>query len=233
MSFSKLAILLPGFLDSPDYPHLVELDKELTRLGYEVVRVNPTGTWEPNADFNQYSMSHILGQVNDIVSQHPNHTIIAAGHSLGGMMSMLSAINNHSVSAAISIMGPSSFVRPEKYQERVVEWKKLPYKTSTRDLPENPQKTRKLKIPYSFVEDSLQYNVADTINSITKPLLFIAGEKDALISTDHIKSIYKRANQPKALIIIKGIGHDYRKHPDEIKLVNKQVITFLHDQHLC
>ncbi len=37
----KLALLLPGFLDSPDYLHLTTIEKGLQALGYTVVRLDP------------------------------------------------------------------------------------------------------------------------------------------------------------------------------------------------
>ncbi len=39
----KLVILLPGYLESPDYRHLVVIDEKLSGLGYEVKRVDLCG----------------------------------------------------------------------------------------------------------------------------------------------------------------------------------------------
>ncbi|EKD43703.1 MAG: hypothetical protein ACD_72C00167G0001 [uncultured bacterium] len=89
------------------------------------------------------------------------------------------------------------------------------------------------KVPYSFIEDALNYNVLKVIKQITKPILFIAGEKDETAPLHLVQQIYDQANQPKKFVVIKNIGHDYRLNPEEIKLVNQQVIKFLSEQSLC
>lgn len=228
----KLAILIPGFLDSPDYPHLVKLDQDLTRLGYEVVRITPTGTWELNADISQYSITQTLKDVEAIISQHSDKQIIIGGHSLGGQISLLFTAKHPFVAATISIMGASSFIRPENYQDRVIEWKKLPYKSIIRDLPEDSTKNREFKLPYSFVKDTLKHNVLNVIKNVIQPTLFVVGEKDILVTPTHTQQIYTQANQPKKLVIIKNIDHEYRHRPKEIKLVNQEVVNFLKDQGL-
>lgn len=208
-----------------------ELDKELSKLGYQVVRVNPKGTWELNADISQYSVSQTIHQVDEIIANNPNKQVIIIGHSLGGHITLIVAAKHPSISAAVSIMGPSCFVFPNNYQKRVVEWKKKGLKPSTRSLPKNSLQTRKFKLPYSFVEDAIKYDTIKIIKNITKPVLFIVSQTDTHFRPSHIQKQYNLANQPKKFVV-KDVGHNYRLNPAEIKIINQEIITFLNEQNL-
>lgn len=73
----------------------------------------------------------------------------------------------------------------------------------------------------------MKYNNLLEISKIHKPLLIIAGELDDHITPKHSKELYLKANKPKQLVVVKGIGHDYRFKDKEVKLVNKYIIDFL------
>ncbi len=55
----KVALLLPGYLDSPDYLHLRMFDKRLTKLGYTVERLDPCNLWKNN-DISKYSITNFI-----------------------------------------------------------------------------------------------------------------------------------------------------------------------------
>jgi hypothetical protein len=43
---------------------------------------------------------------------------------------------------------------------------------------------------------------------------------------------FSYANEPKEFVVIPGIGHDYRKFPGQISLVNEQVLKFIKENNL-
>jgi len=61
-----LAILCPGFLDSKDYAHLKNLAEDLSAMGYTVVRLDPTGTWESEGDISEYTVTQYLADINSV-----------------------------------------------------------------------------------------------------------------------------------------------------------------------
>lgn len=235
---NKLAVILPGFLDSKDYPSLVQLGKDLSKLGFTVVRFNPTGTWDSGGNMEEYSVSQYLKDIQCVVDQmvlknnRPFKEIIVLGHSLGAMVSILYGVRNDRVSVVVAIMPPQTFVRPENFQDRVVNWKTEGFKVSTRDLPGNRSKTVEYKIPFSFVEDAMRYDALRAVSDLHKPLLLLVGDLDDLISPKHVKEIYKQANGPKKFIVLKGMGHDYRLNDEEIPIVNRHIIDFLKEHGL-
>lgn len=79
----KLALLLPGFCDSPDYLHMKTFEKRLKELGYTVERLDPCSLWKTN-DTTKYSITNYLTQINETImtykSKKPDE-IVLIGHS--------------------------------------------------------------------------------------------------------------------------------------------------------
>ena len=223
----KLAILCPGFLDSKDYNHLIYLANDLTVLGYTVVRFDPTGTWESEGDISDYTTTQQLEDVKNIIEhllQERSYTkILLGGHSRGGFVSILYAIRDPRVSTVLAIMSPYSLIRTVN-KEKIEKWKEDGFKVSVRDIP-NSQVKRKFKVSYSDIEDGEQYNILNEIERLHTPLILVAGELDDVIPPEDVRLIYDKANEPKQLIVLEGIDHDYRHDVGEIEKVNKQILA--------
>lgn len=227
----KLAILCPGYLDTKDYNHLKILAEDLVREGYTTVRFDPIGTWESDGDISDYTTSEYLnnvGTVLDYMLQQNNFKhILIGGHSRGGMVSILYAARDRRITEVLAIMPSRLYMR--KTDERVIEAEKTGFSTSSRDLPEDSKLKREYRVPYSHFEDNLRYNVVrlDAVKSIEMPFIIAAGELDDLEPPESVREIYNNANEPKKFIVIKGIGHDYRHNPSEIRIVNSEILKTL------
>lgn len=216
----KLAILCPGYLDSKDYDHLVQLATILAERDFTVVRFNPTGTWESEGDISEYTTTQYLADIKSVkecMLKDKKYTfILLGGHSMGGRMSLLYAPTDPEISGVFAIM--SGYKKaPSKNEEK---WKTDGVQINNRDIPENKNKKRQYTVPFSFLEDSNKYNVLDTIGNLHIPVLLIAGEQDTLCTPEVMQTIFDKANQPKEFVIIPEIGHDYRQHPEQIEIVN-------------
>lgn len=233
LSNNGLAIILPGFLDSKDYSNIIDLAMLFSNLGYEVVRFDPTGTWESGGTIDDYSITQYLDDIKDVFAYmvarrgvNYERTVIA-GHSLGAMMAIIYAAQNQNTQGVLAIMPPQSFIRPENMGQRFSEWKKQKYKVSTRDLPQDGSNHRKYKVSYSFVKDSLKYDALDEIKKIKVPVILIAGEDDDLITPEHVNDLYESASDPKDFQVINGIEHDYRYNKKDIVKVRKVVLDLV------
>ena len=84
----KLALLLPGYLDSPDYLHMKVFEKRLIELGYTVERLDACDLWITK-DTSNYTITNfvkqIKGRVDYYKSQSPEE-IVLIGHSMGGLL---------------------------------------------------------------------------------------------------------------------------------------------------
>src|SRR3989338_2163047 len=107
---SKLAVLLPGYLDSKDYPHMVQLAEDLSRAGFTVVRFDAVGIWDSEGEYKDYSVTEYLKNVASVIEYMERHhgkpygRIVLAGHSLGGFVSLLYAARDKRISAVVLLM---------------------------------------------------------------------------------------------------------------------------------
>lgn len=226
---SKFALVLPGQLDTKDYPHMRSHVEYLANRGYLALSFDPAGTWESPGNFRLYTMTNYLKQIYELIEHFDNKPTFLIGHSRGGSMAMLAGTRNPHVNMFGAIMsyysfGPSVFIRKPS-----VETKKLGYKKSKRDLPGNPSQFREFKLPYEFFEDQIQYDLSKGLVKCTKPKMFVVGEKDVLVDPSLVRASYAMAANPKKLYALDS-GHDYRRESALIEKVNGFIEEFL-DTH--
>lgn len=224
-----LVILCPGYLDTKDYDHLVRLSVDLSNAGYTAVRFDFTGTWESGGAISEYTISQQLQDVRSVLeymlSEKKYGNIILGGHSRGGFISILYAIEDSRISAVLGIMSPYTLMKTVS-KEKVDQWKKDGFRTSLRDVPDKT-KNKEFVVPYSNIEEVRRYNILTEVSKLKVPLFLIAGEQDVLVSPEDVQLIFENASEPKKIAIVKGIGHDYRHNSREIKEVNKTVLELL------
>lgn len=225
----RLVILCPGYLDSKDYKHLVGLAEALGKQGYTVVRFDPTGTWESDGDISDYSVTQYLEDIKNVLEYmlrgKEYKQILLGGHSRGGFVSMLYAIRDPRISIVLSIMSSYS-ISATSDKETLDNWEKEGCKKSFRDTP-GEKGSKEFCVPYAHALDGFQYNALDKISGFHGALILVAGELDDVAKLEDIKLIYDKANDPKKLIFMKDIGHNYRHNDDEIEIVNRKIIKQL------
>lgn len=229
---NRLAILCPGYLDTKDYNGLLYLAEALSEKGYTTVRFDPTGTWESEGSISDYTMTQYIKDIRSVkeyMLKNGNYNyILLAGHSRGGRVSLLYSSKDPDISMVVGIMpSVTSMPRGADKQRNNDKWKKEGVQISSRDIPGNENERKQFVIPYTFLEDSLKYNVLDGIQKLKSPLLLLAGELDTIILPEEVKSVFDKANEPKEFIIVPGVGHDYRHNIDEVKKVNEVIINHL------
>jgi dipeptidyl aminopeptidase/acylaminoacyl peptidase len=63
-------------------------------------------------------------------------------------------------------------------------------------------------IPLEYVDDTLSFNPEWVVDKIApRPILFITTDNDRLVPPEESEHLYKRAGEPKKLVILKGYGH--------------------------
>lgn len=216
----KLAILCPGFLDTKDYPHLVDLASKLAQQGYTAVRFDPSGTWESEGDISEYLTSQYLkdiGSVLDYMLSESKYThVLLGGHSRGGQVSLLYAARDSRISVVLGIM-PSQGPFEGKRRD---DWEKSRVSVSLRDTPENYEEKKKFRVPFQHVLDRDQFHVLDDMKKIKARVILIAGELDVLVPPESVQKLFENANEPKKFITVAGVDHEYRHKPADIEKVN-------------
>jgi pimeloyl-ACP methyl ester carboxylesterase len=221
---SKLAIVIPGRLDTKDYIHNTSLVDYLASRGYFALSFDPPGIWESPGNIELYTTTSCIKAVDELIEHFGNKPTLLAGHSRGGTIAMLAGPKNLHVTHFIPIF--SYYGAPsDPLDERIIDGRVISY----RDLPPGNIKTEKQKefgLPLNYFKDGKQYNALSALKNCTKPKLFFYGEKDDMNDPEEIKKAYEESAEPK---IIHGVNsdHDYRYHPEIIKEVNKIVGLFL------
>ncbi len=232
----SLAVLLPGFLDSKDYAHLVRLGEDLAGVGFTAIRFDPTGTWMSEGKIEEYSPRQYLRDLKTILLYMKEKgeyvQILLVGHSLGGMIALLHAAKENDVDAVVAVMFPSSLTRPKQKQEWLAGWERDGSITSRRDDPSNLTNQREYTVSHSFAGESTDLDVLKVIDQLRMPLLFLAAEKDDGLLVEEIKEVYDKANEPKKFLEIKNVNHQYWNSKAQVKKVNKKVIQFLEEYSL-
>jgi uncharacterized protein len=64
------------------------------------------------------------------------------------------------------------------------------------------------EIPLEFVDDTLGFNPESVVAEIApRPVLFITTDNDRLVPPAESEALWKRAGEPKKLVVLKGFGH--------------------------
>lgn len=226
----KLALVLPGRLDTKDYPHLKSHVEFLASRGFFAISFDPPGTWESPGDISLYTMTNYLKTINELIESFGNRPTFVLGHSRGGSLAALAALENQHVTHFVSVMGNYSYA-PSLYDSRGSSetWKTQGYLVEKRDDPKNPLQNRLYHLPYAFLEDSHKYDLSQGLSHCLKPKLFIYGTQDITVKPETMKKSYELSAEPKEIASIDS-DHNYRLRPHFIQAVNELVGKFL-DKH--
>lgn len=214
----KLALCLPGRLDTKDYVHMQSHVDFLAGLGYLALSFDPPGTWESAGDISLYTTQNYLKAIKEVIAHYANRPTVVMGHSRGGSMAMLAGIHIPEVTHFVSVMshyGPSA--KPEGSNG---------VRISYRDLPPGTEETKGKKqfaLPMSYFDDSTEYS---GLEACTKQKLFFLGKDDDLVLPEDVRESYDLAAEPKKLIELDS-DHDYRYRPEIIGEVEREVAEFL------
>lgn len=221
----KFALVIPGRLDTKDYAHMQAHVEHLASLGYFAVSFDPPGTWESVWDMDLYSVTNYQKAIDEVIEYYGNRPTLIVGHSRGGAMAILAAARNEHITRLITVMSRATG------QDDIPEWRERGYIDEYRDIPPGRVRTPKddkiyIKFPYSFHADSMQYNVFETLTTLTKPKLMFSGKQDTTTPPKVIEAAYEQAAEPKQYYQV-DFEHDYRLDQNIIDEVNQRIGGFL------
>src|SRR3989344_320469 len=221
---AKIALVLPGRLDTKDYVHMRSHVDFLAERGFFAVSFDPPGTWESAGGIELYTTTNYIQSVNELIEYFGNKPTLLLGHSRGCTVAMLVGASNPFVSGIVVILatyGPPTAPAPNVPQ--------MGFQEEYRDLPPGTAPTKEQKefaLPMNYFQDGQQYNPESVLTNYTKPKLLIYGSRDEFTSPDKVKAVYKTASEPKMIHELDS-DHDYRYHPGCIEEANRVVNDFL------
>ncbi|HVX58455.1 MAG TPA: alpha/beta fold hydrolase [Candidatus Saccharimonadales bacterium] len=213
----RLALVLPGRLDTKDYPHMRSHVDFLASLGYYALSFDAPGSWESGGGIEIYSMTNYLKAIDELIEHFGHKPTLLLGHSRGGSVAMLAAPKNPAVTGFVSVFSRAtpSTIGADKAKEQGME-------VEHRDIPGHPDQSKEFALPYSYFEDAAQYNALQGLQTFTKPKLFFYGTRDELVRPAEVRKAYEASADPKEIHELDS-DHDYRWHPEIIEQVNAMV----------
>lgn len=225
----KLALLLPGRLDTKDYFNFVSHANYLSSKGFFVVAVDPPGTWGSPGKIGIYTTTNYINAVSELIEYFGNKPTLLIGHSRGAAVSIFVSMINPHVVGIIAVM--ANYGAPTAPSAEALQ---TGFQISHRDLPPGTSKTKEHKeflLPVSYWEDGKNYNAGQSLKKCTKPKLLVYGTKDEFTTTGEVEELYKIIPEPKMIKLIDST-HDYRYHPEAIKVTEEAIEQFLYTYSL-
>ncbi len=217
----KVAILLPGRLDTKDYANFESHSELLANKGFYAVALDPPGTWESPGGIELFTTINYLKAVNDLIDYLGNKPTLLLGHSRGGNVAILASENPHVTGIVLVMSSYESPTRPSNLANGV--------QIEHRDLPPGSVRTKEQKefaLPLNYFKDGEKYEPLTILRNCNKPKLLFSGTNDKFYTPGEIEEIYQSIPEPKMLIEL-NTDHSYRRHPEIIKEVNAKIGIFL------
>lgn len=221
---AKLAILIPGRLDTKDYANFVSHAEYFANQGFFALSFDPPGTWESPGKIDLYTTTNYIKAVNELIDYFGNKSTLLLGHSRGAAAAILASMSNPNIIGILSVM--ANYGIPTAASDEAL---KKGFQVSYRDLPPGTSKTKEQKeflLPIAYWEDGKKYNVVQSLRECTKPKLLIYGTRDEFTTPEEVKKLYEIIPEPKMIKEIDS-DHDYRYYPEAIKKVEQQIGQFL------
>ena len=210
----KLAITLPGRLDSKDYLNTTSHTQFLADQGYLAVTFDPPGTWESAGTIEDFTTTNYIKAVNELIEYYGNKPTLLVGFSRGGAVAML-ASTNPAVEALILVM--ASYKPPTPPPAEALE---IGYKISRRPYPLSSGKEGKkeFRIPLNYWEDGKKHDQVAALKKFQGPKLIIFGTRDEFTEPQEVEKVFAQLDAPKMLREI-DCEHDYVNDDEVIEKV--------------
>ncbi len=220
----KLALVLPGRLDTKDYVHMTSLVDFLATRGYLAVSFDPPGTWDSPGNIEIYSTTNYIKAINELIEHFGNRPTVLLGHSRGGTVAIQAGALNPHVTAIVPIAASYGIPTPPSAEAMAAGTQK-----EHRDLVPGTSRTeekREFALPMAYFQDGAQYNSAAVLETCDKPKLLIYCDKDEFTPSEKVQELFKQIPEPKMIYSVQS-EHDYRLHPAVMDEVNKVIGEFL------
>lgn len=222
----KVAIALPGRLDTKDYWNFGSHLEVLANKGFYALAIDPPGTWESPGGIELFTTTNYIQAVNELIEQLGGKPTLLFGHSRGGATAALVAAQNSHVIGLVTVnesLGAPSSPDPKTISSG--------FYTDHRDLPPGDHKTvkqKELRVPLAYFADGRKYDDSESLKRVRVPKLLFYSEDDEFTSTNEFEKIFVSLPEPKVSYKLSGT-HDYRYYPEAVEEVNLKVSSFIND----
>lgn len=225
-------VLCHAFTGFKEIPHLEALAEEATDRGMVAFRFDFSDcVGESEGRCEDMKLSSQIQDLDDALrffeamGEVDEQRIGVAGHSLGGMTALLVASKDDAIKAVAPIAAPANHEGEQLFQGKEIErWREMGHT----HFP--TVKRGEVKIGWAFYEDLQQYDGMEAAKDIEHPVKFVHGDSDEIVPLSNSEQMYEQAPDPKALHVVEGADHLFRKEEHEREMV-EEVVEWL-ENHL-
>lgn len=215
-----VGVLLPGFLDSRHDPALRKLGSTLCAAGFTTIGIDPRGTWSSPGRLADLAPSVQIGDISRLLDREPGERVVLVGHCYGALLAGLAAAADPRVTDVVALMPTRCFIWPEDYDPARDTWRADGVRRFQRE-------DREFRVPYAVVEDAIGHDLPAALAGLSRPILFVAGERDEVIGVEPVRRLHDECGSPAKQLAVLPVQHDYRDIPAEIELVATTVLEWL------
>jgi putative redox protein len=205
----KGIILLHCFLCTKQHRIMRAMSESLLERGFTTFRFDFYGNGESQGRIEETTYSKMISQVKDCVSFLEDRGGVEwvglAGHSMGAMLSLLSAYEDKRIGAVAFIAGSSQAARVrEVFPDEIIA------EAEEQGHSHASVYGRDMVLKREFLLDIERYNVGHAAAMLARPILIVHGGKDEVIPPFHARQIYNWTHEPKTLEMIDGADHLFK-----------------------
>jgi putative redox protein len=224
----KGVVLLHCFTGTKHHRIMRGLAESLAGSGFSVLRFDFSGNGESGGKIEDATYTRMMGEVREAVSllrRRGMKKIGVAGHSMGAMLSLISAHEDRRIAAVGFVSGSSQAARVrEVFPKEAVE------KAEKEGVAHAFVYGREIRLKREFLLDVERYNVGHYAATLGRPILILHGTHDEIIPPFHARQLYAWASEPKTLEMLEGADHLFRNDGHFGKL--KRIVCDWFSSHL-
>ena len=182
----------------------VKAAREFCKNGFSVLRFDFRGSGDSEGKFEEQTNDTLLEDLDCVINK-VNSEIGLIGHSLGGKVSILKALDKR-VKCLATWASPALHkdVWPKAFIKEIEQRKRINYN----DIG--------LSVTKKQVDSYLKYNAIKALKKVKIPFLIVNGSEDTIVPISQARKLYKNANKPKKLAIIEGANHAFLNKDKEL-----------------
>ncbi len=180
------------------------ISRNLSHVGYGVLRFDFTGLGESDGDFED---TNFTGNIDDLVAAadflaiHHKAPSLLIGHSLGGAAVLFAASKIDSVKAVATIGAPSQPTHVQHLlKNKLAEIAKIGHALVNIG-------GRDFMIKKQFVEDLQSKSLENIAADLRKAVLIMHAPQDTIVGIQNAEQLYKALQHPKSFVSLDGADH--------------------------
>ncbi len=214
-------VLSHSFTGFKEIPHLTALAEELASRGMIALRFDFTDcVGESEGACEEMTLTAQLDDLEAVIDYFESRgdvdedAVGLAGHSLGGLASILVAARDKRPQAIVPVASPANADCEKLFQGNEIErWERAGH------IHFPTYKRGEVKIGWQFYEDLSQYDAFEAVEDVTAPIRFVHGTDDDIVPLSNSEGMHERANDPKDLVRIERADHLFRDDAHEQEMV--------------